>query len=163
MSFVFFCEDPPERWLIKRDDYHWMGNIKLSPILLRRTINWQGWRGCRVQGSLNLEPAESKGTKFRAKIWDVTGLDIDQPPSAQPPRRGVGGTRALAHSIIIIIIEKYIYIYTYSLGTYRTNFPKNKCEMYTYVTCSYIYLACRWSDSGSSSWVSAKATAEKTT
>ena len=43
-----------------------------------------------------------KGTKFRAKIWDVTGLDIDQPPSAQPPRRGVGGTRALAHSICIM-------------------------------------------------------------
>ena len=48
---------------------------------------------------LKLEPAESKGTKFHTKIWDVTGLDIDQPPSAQPPRRGVGGTRALAHSI----------------------------------------------------------------
>ena len=23
------------------------------------------------------------------KIWDVAGLDIDQPPSAQPPRRGL--------------------------------------------------------------------------
>ena len=102
ISFVLFFLWTQERWLIKRDDYHWMGNIKLSPILLRRTINWQGWRGCRVQGSLNLEPAESKGTKFRAKIWDVTGLDIDQPPSAQPPRRGVGGTRALAHSIIVL-------------------------------------------------------------
>ena len=35
------------------------------------------------------------------KIWDVAGLDIVQPPSAQPPRRGVGGTRALAHSIFL--------------------------------------------------------------
>ena len=42
------------------------------------------------------------------KIWDVAGLDIDQPPSAQPPRRGVGGTRALAHSIYM-----YTYIYIY--------------------------------------------------
>jgi len=61
---------------------------------VHRTINWQG--------TLNLEPAESNGTKFHAKIWDVTGLDIDQPPSAQPPRRGVGGTRALAHSIYTV-------------------------------------------------------------
>ena len=58
------------------------------------------------------------------KIWDVAGLDIDQPPSAQPPRRGVGGTRALAHSIDIYIYilyniyNIYILIYIHTIDGY---------------------------------------------
>ena len=63
--FVFFVN--ARKVADRKDDYHWMGNIKLSPILLRRTINWQGWRGCRVQGTLNLEPAESKEPSFALK------------------------------------------------------------------------------------------------
>ena len=38
--FVFFVN--ARKVADRKDDYHWMGNIKLSPILLRRTINWQG-------------------------------------------------------------------------------------------------------------------------
>ena len=99
ISFVlFFCERKKggwsKGWLSLDGKYQTESDPSAQDDQLARLKRLQSPRNAQLGASW------VEGTKFRAKMWDVTGLDnIDQPPSAQPPRRGVGGTRALAHSI----------------------------------------------------------------